>query len=539
MSEPSFEQIFAKRAAISFFLCTVLFFSCILRVAVTAVSDYSEVQRQQNSYRLTAGHLRGTIYDRNMIPLTNSKKKIIAAVSPTPRAVTGISGILSGEALQNVLERLKSGKPVLCEVPVAPDCDGISCTTVYEHNSPKLPAVHLLGYTDSDSRGMSGLEKAYDDLLYSDKEISFVYTIDGHGGVLDGVTPEIENDSAVTAGGVVTTLDVNMQAIAEQAAESLETGAVLIADAGSSKIRAMVSRPTFDCTKIADYLNAPDSPLLNRALSAYSVGSVFKPCVAAAGIEAGLRNFCYTCTGRCEIIDRFFNCHKRSGHGFMDLRGGLANSCNTFFYNFAFRIGAENIYNMASSLGFGKSLRICDGLFAAAGGLPERNSLSNIAYLANFSIGQGELLLSPAVMLNLYSAIASDGAYTIPSVVEGTVSGGIFTPYDSDGRTRVMREETAALLRDYLKSVIEEGTGASAKPKTVTAAGKTATAQTGKYENGSEICEAWFCGFFPAESPKYTVIVFSQNSNRQSRSCGEIFAEIADRIAEAEKLTTP
>lgn len=537
MRAKTFGAAFSRRSAGCFFIMMALFFSCILRVAVAATSDYAEVQKQQSSYRLTAGKARGTIYDRNMVPLTNSESKIIAAVSPTPRAITAISGVLSGEELEGVLERLKSGKPVLCEVPEIIDCDGIACTTVYEHNSSDTPAIHLIGYTDSDSRGVSGLEKAYDDILYSDNEISFVYTTDGKGEILKGISPETQNDTSVTAGGVVTTLDVNIQSVAEQAAQKIERGAVVIADAKTSEIYAMVSRPDFDCTEISEYLEADGSPLLNRALAAYSVGSVFKPCVAAAGIEAGKGGFTYTCTGSCKIIDRYFRCHNLSGHGHMDLKSGLADSCNTFFYNFAFLVGGEAIYNTASALNFGKSIDICDGLSTYSGSLPRLDTLSNIAFLANFSIGQGELLLSPVSMLTLYCAIASDGTYSIPSAVKGTLTDGSLTPYESGSRTRVMSSETAALLRGYLAAVIEEGTGTSAKPQTVSAAGKTATAQTGKYENGVEICQGWFCGFFPAEEPKYTVIVFSEDTSRQSASCGEVFAEIADKIASLERLT--
>ena len=291
-----------------------------------------------------------------------------------------------------------------------------------------------------------------------------------------------------------------------------------------------MSVPDFDVTNLGDYLETDNSPLLNRALAAYNVGSVFKPCVAAAGIEAGKGGFCYTCTGGTKIIDRYFKCHNSAGHGYMNLKYGLANSCNTYFYNFAFETGGERIYNAASALGFGKSVKLCDGILTAKGSLPKSESLSNIAYLANFSIGQGELLISPAAMLNLYCAIASDGAYNTPSIVEGTLSDGTFTPYKSGQRTRAMKKETAAVLREYLSAVIEEGTGKSAKPSAVSAAGKTATAQTGKYENGTEICEGWFCGFFPAKDPIYTVIVFSENIQKQSASCAEVFAEIADRI---------
>lgn len=530
MNETYFEKVFARRSAGCFFIAAVLFFISILRVAAAATADYSAVLAKQSSYRLTASRLRGTIYDRNMAPITNAESKIIAAVSPVPRAVTAISSVLSGEELESVLSRLKSGKPVLCEVPEIIDCDGISCTKVYVHNSASTPAVHLVGYTDADSHGVSGLEKAYDKLLYSDSQAAFVYTKNGRGDILKGAETVVENDTSVTAGGIVSTIDVNIQQIAETAAGSIKKGAVVVAKAESSEILAAVSTPYFDLTNVSEYLNAEDSPLLNRALAAYNVGSVFKLCVAAAGIESGKGGFTYTCTGSCEIIDRFFKCHKRSGHGLMNLKSGLANSCNTFFYNYAFYIGGDKIYNAASSLNFGKAFDICEGLSVSAGSLPQKESLSNIAYLANFSIGQGELLTSPVAMLNLYCAAAYDGSYIIPSVVKGTLKDGKTEPYEKGGRIRIMSDGTAAVLREYLAAVIEEGTGASARPKTVSAAGKTATAQTGKFQNGTEICEGWFCGFFPAEKPEYTVIVFSENTAEQTKSCGEVFAEIADGI---------
>ena len=78
--------------------------------------------------------------------------------------------------------------------------------------------------------------------------------------------------------------------------------------------------------------------------------------------------------------------------------------------------------------------------------------------------------------------------------------------------------------------VVTEGTGVLANPKTVTAAGKTATAQTGKYKDGKEIKSSWFCGFFPKEDPEYVVIIFCEDQSLAAKSCAEIFAEIADKI---------
>lgn len=535
MTENLFWKIFSRRSAICFFIIISLFLSCILRVLVIVNSDYANVQLAQSSIKIKLSNLRGTIYDRNLIPITNSEKKIIACISPTPRAITAISAYLSGDRLNTVLETLKKGKPAICEVEEFIECDGIICTEIYTHNTHETPAIHTVGYTDIDNKGVSGIEKAYNDILYSPKTATISYSCDGLGNILQGIAPTLENDTSIIANGIVSTIDINIQNILESVATPLESGAVIIADTKTSKIRGIVSKPHFDCTNISEYLQMENSPLFNRTISAYNVGSAFKPCIATAGIESGHKGFTHNCTGSFEIIDRTFRCHKATGHGLTNLNTGLMNSCNTYFYNLAFKIGGDNIYKTARSFNFGEKIKICDNLYTAKGSIPSKQALSNIAHLANFSIGQGELTASPISMLTLYCAIANGGKYYIPSVIEGVLKDGDFKEYNFGSPTVVMKETTANVLKGALKSVIEEGTGVLAKPKTVTAAGKTATAQTGKFENGKEIYNTWFCGFFPFENPEYAVIVFCENSQSQSISCGEIFARIADKIIELKK----
>lgn len=529
MDNRLFWKIFKTRCILSLSLSLLLFFSCILRVAVIAVSDYSEIAERQNSLRIKIQDLRGTIFDCNMTPITNNTKKIIACVSPTPRAVTALSSVLRDDELDVALERLRKGKPIICEVPEYISCDGIYCTEIFvtENNT----AVHTLGYVNSDGNGVMGLQKAYNEVLKSDSEVYVSYECNGLGEILEGATPKIENNTSIIANGVVSTIDLRLQSISENITAGLETGAVIIAETKTNKIRALVSKPLFDTQNISEYLDSPDSPLLNRAISAYNVGSVFKPCVAVAGLESGINNFHYTCTGSCEIIDRVFKCHKLTGHGYLDLEYGLANSCNTFFYNYAFKIGSEKILKTASVFQFGNKINLCDGIVTNAGNIPSAETLNNQAQLANFSIGQGELLLSPVSILPLYSAIAGGGEYYLPSIVEGVIENGEINKYKNSKPTRAMSEKTANTLREYLKTVLNSGTGESAKPKNITAAGKTATAQTGKFINGVEINQGWFCGFFPADNPIYTVIVFSENTLRQEKTCNQIFSEIADEIS--------
>ena len=520
--------IFEKRSLLVFILLMLLMFFTILRIAALATADYTAVADTQNGFRLNIGKSRGTVYDCNRVPITNNKEKIIAAVSPTPRAVTAISAVLEGEKLENALEALKSNKPIICELPKWIECDGIICTKVYE--TENLIAKHIIGYTDPQGNGISGIEKAYDDILYSKDDISIFYESDGMGRILKGVSPTLTYANKSASHGVVTTIDINIQSIVEEFAKKIQKGAIVVAEAQSGKIRAIVSRPDFDVNNISNYLNDENSPLLNRAVNAYNVGSVFKPCVAVAGIENNLLNFNYICTGSCEIIDRNFKCHKLDGHGKLNLKNAIAFSCNTYFYNLAFNIGSTTIYKTAKNFGFGQALKLCRGIATAKGNLPDSKKLENFAYLANFSIGQGELLLSPISMLTLYCSIANNGKYKIPSLIEGTIENGNFTATPDLYYTRVMSESTAEILKTYLKSVITVGTGGAANPKTVSAAGKTATAQTGKYKNGAEICQGWFCGFFPAENPKYVVTVFSEDITEQKISCSEIFALIADGI---------
>ena len=525
----SFCKCFGKRCAVCFFILMFLFFGTILKLAATATTEYSPKQTTQNKLSITVSKQRKTIFDCNMIPLTNNRKKIIAAVSPTQRAITAIGKELSGEKLEKVLKELKSGKIALCEVEKEISCDGIVTTEIYT-TANDISALHLLGYTNNEAVGLSGIQKAYDSFLNSENEVKFIYECDAKGNILKGLKPTVEKDSSVEASGIVTTIDINIQNIAETAAGNISKGAIIISEAANGKIRACVSQPDFDLNKISEYLSNEDSPLLNRAINAYNVGSVFKPCVAAAGIESRNNNFYYTCTGSYLISDRYFKCHKYDGHGEMNLCTALANSCNTYFYNFALNIGKTPILNMAQKLRFGKALKLCENFYTATGNLPKEALITTNASLANLSIGQGELLLSPISILPLYSAIASNGEYYIPSVVEGKMENGSLEKYDIGHPTKVMSDETAKLLRDYLKTVLTEGTGKAALPKNTTAAGKTATAQTGVFENGKEICQGWFCGFFPAENPKYVAVIFSEDTEKQSLSCAEIFSFIADSI---------
>ncbi len=523
-----FNKIFAARGAACYFVLLFFMLFCVLRLFVIASGDYAAVGAAQSAYKIPLAKTRGTIFDCNMVPITNRESYILAAATPTDAAIAALKDTKENAA---ALKQLKNGKPAVFKTESELSISGVSCTRIYKRADENTPAVHLIGYTDSTGHGVSGLEKAYDELLFKEQTPAAVFTVNGAGTVLKGISPRFENAVSPFDSGVVSTIDINIQSVAERAAKGIESGAVVVAEAKTGKLRALVSMPQYNPEKIDESLNAPNSPMLNKALSAFSVGSVFKPCVAAAALENNVPDFSHNCTGSSFIIDRSFNCHKRDGHGEVTLKSALAFSCNTFFYSFAERIGAENICKAASMLNFGTRISIADNLNTAAGNLPRADSIANASDIANLSIGQGELLLSPVSMLPLYCAIANGGEYRLPTAVEGTVENGKFTAAKAVKPTRVMSKTTADILLDCLSSVVQEGTGAAASPKTTTAAGKTATAQTGRYnENGVELTNSWFCGMFPRENPQYVVIVLAEGESKTPTA--EVFAEIAEGIVE-------
>lgn len=474
--------------------------------------------------------MRGTIYDCNMVPLTNNNTRLVAAVLPNPKGIVALKSCAASDCLDNALNDLKNNNATICNVDKEINSDGIEFTTIYEQSVDKLSACHLIGYTDNTGHGVSGLQRAYDDFLYSEQYVSAVFTKDGIGNFLDGVEPYFENDLRIINNGVVSTIDINIQNIVESVASQMTSGCVIVSDAATGKIRAMSSVPSFDINNISKSLQSNNSPMINRAITAYSVGSIFKPLVAAVAIENGKSNSIFFCEGSKEIAGRKFRCHKLSGHGNMNLCTAIAESCNCYFYNLAQILGGNDIYKSAASLCFSNRIKLAENLYTLKGTFPSEEMLENEGALVNISIGQGELLASPVSLLNLYQAIAGDGSYYMPSVVEKTLKDGVQTYYDFGEKTRIMKESTAKELREYLKSVVTSGTGTQAAPTLTTAAGKTATAQTGRYyEDGSEITNSWFCGFFPADEPQYIMVVMSDSKLQQSTA--SIFAQIADKIS--------
>ncbi len=482
--------------------------------------------------------LKGTVYDCNMLPLTNGETVMYAAAKPSGNSLSQLKGKVLPDVFDSVMERMSRGKPVTVKIDSSvEENEDIKEIIVPERYFQNSLACHVIGYLDSEGKGISGIEKAYDALL--SEKISTVnvrFSSNAKGRVMLGEEISVEGNE-IPKNGVVLTIDKNIQSITENALDNsgCDRAAAVVIDIESGAIRAGVSRPLFNQNNIADYLNNEKSPLINRAFLPFSVGSVFKPVVAAAALKKGIsENFEYNCTGSVTYNGVTFNCHKKEGHGVLDLEGAVANSCNTYFIELALKTGAENIIETADDFGFGKEITFAAGMKSSSGYLPDITEIDSKAAIANISFGQGALLATPVQICSAFAAVARGGVYIKPYLIEGeTDADGNLIPIKKyEEKKQIISEEIAELLRKFLEKVVAEGSGTRANSDLVSVAGKTATAQTGNFDGEEEIYNAWFAGYFPADNPKYAVAIIRENGGEGAISCAPVFKEIAERVSE-------
>lgn len=525
-----------ERRIIAVFTAFCLAIGCIcLRLYVVCSSGNELVPSSSHFTEYKLYDTRGSIWDCNGKKLTETEYDNVIIAKPTEQATSVLRELTDSKTYAELSRRIENGYPVMLNIGsrFLNSTQDYKCFRAYKRYSDASTAQHLLGYLGSDSHGISGIEKAYDELLFTGKSVYAKVSSDAMGRAIIGEKIELDTENITTA-SVRLTVNSSIQAVVEQALDEggITQGCAVVTDIKSGAIRAMVSRPSFSAYRIDDYLSSEGSPLLNRCLHCYAVGSVFKVAVAASAIEAGLGDFECDCSGSCDIEGVIFGCSGNTSHGRIDLQKALEISCNTYFIKLGQRLGAKALLEMSGILGFGQENRLCDGITADSGVIPASDELKNPAALANFSFGQGSFTASVLQISQMLSAIAGQGKYYEPYLVEETINAdGISEKHTKKPPITAFNEETASTLTKFLTSVITNGNASAAQPNDFNAAGKTATAQTGIFSSdGNELCNTWFAGFFPAESPQYTVVIMKQGGISGAHDCAPVFKDIADEI---------
>lgn len=530
-----------KRVLAAFLCLTVLYGGIVWRMGRLMFRALPAAQSTA-ARRVEIAQLRGTIFDCQLRPLTNDGRAHCIAVRPTATSLPLLQRLLPPTAYAAVEDRLTAGLPVVITVDDPVDGGDLLVNAAYPVRYGAGLAAHLIGHLDAAGSGAAGLEKSFDPLLTeTGATVAARFFTDVQGKVLLGEPIEFLG-TQVPAGGVVLTLDREVQRIAEEVLDGsgYPCAAAVVMEVESGAVRACVSRPAFDPNCIAEALDAPDAPFVNRALSAFTVGSVFKPVLAAAALERGLGAFTHTCTGSITVGGVTFHCPQANGHGEMDLTAALTHSCNTYFIALGQMLGKAAVIETAQRLGFGAAAPLADGLAPAEGNLPDAQTLDSAAALANLSFGQGALTATPLQICAMTAAIANGGRFVTPWLIAGTrTPDGKLTPMQPPPAQRVLSADAAAQLCKALRQVVTQGSGRRAQSDAVAIAGKTATAQTGRSRAGEEIYNAWFTGFFPAAAPRYAVTVLVEDGGEGAVSCAPLVREIAERITGADGSAAP
>lgn len=495
------------------------------------MSLISGAANSQHSKTIEIGSSRGKIYDRNLNLITDQQQKLVAAV--TSGATADLS-VFKGER-DEIQKLLESEKPFCAEVAKEINNELIRSFSVPIRYSDTF-ACHVTGYLDSTKEnGLSGIEKGYNSFLKENSgKLSVSFEVDASGRALIGLDKTINDNNFSSKAGVVLTLKNSVQKIAEEALgnSSIESGCAVVMHIDSGEIYALASVPTYDRNDVSQSLNQRNSPLVNKALQTYSVGSVFKPIVAAAALESSiLKDYTYECTGKITVGDTTFTCFNDIAHGKENMTQALENSCNTYFINLINEIDSDYLLYVCRSLGFESEIKLASSITAKKGILPTNDELKLSGEKANFSFGQGKLLASPVQILSAYHALANGNKVT-PTLLYGFANEKGLVKTEESGQTqKIFSDETVLQIRQMLSSVVENGNAQNAKSSLVSLAGKTGTAQSGIYQDGKEINRTWFAGFFPSQNPHYIVVVLCENGSGGNYDCAPVFKEICERIA--------
>ena len=400
------------------------------------------------------------------------------------------------------------------------------------------------------SKGVFHLEKSYEKHLKGTPGKIFS-EVNAKGKTIR----EISIEKSIKGNDLDLTLDLSLQNYAQSQLPTNKKGSIVVISVSDGSILSMNSNPTFDAqifedrenNKIQDLLNDDQKPLFNRAFSGfYPPGSVFKPISALVGLQRNLIDpqkevFC---KGHSSLGDRNYYCWKKKGHGKVNLKKAIKESCDVYFYELAKKTNIDDIASLSSNLGLNKEYDI--GLSNIGKGLVPSKKWKK-AFLEESwyqgetlitCIGQGYNQTSPLQLATLYSAILNGGKYPIPKLDKNT-------PTKFTGK--LLNNEHQKIIVNSLNAVVQEPRGTAHKlsisnPEFVKIGGKTGTSQVVRIKESEreddqykskEIEERFkdhsvFVGYAPYDKPKYIASVIIENGGSGSAVAAPIAHKILD-----------
>ena len=407
---------------------------------------------------------------------------------------------------------------------------------VGEVREDQLQRADFSGIEPGSVVGQAGIEQAYNQLLMGTDGSKTV--------VVNSVGREIGRplgeDPPKEGRRLQLTIDADVQQAAEDAFDASGfNGAAVVLDPNNGEVLAFTSRPAYDPNSFAggidratwNALNSDElKPLQNRAVQGrYSPGSTFKMAVGLAGLEEGVitPSFQVHCAGGATFYGRHFACWKKGGHGTVDLRHAIEQSCDVYFYTVGNLLGVDRINKWAMLLGLGVRSNIdlpneVTGLVPSTAWKQERMHEKWYAgETISVAIGQGAVAVTPVSMAVYMATLANGGTRVTPHVVKAVDEGQGFKPVPApppQSKIDVTPEKLQA-IRDGLWMVVNAGgTGGRARIAGHDIAGKTGTAQV--ISNQGRLAargnkdlrdNGWFVFFAPRDHPQIAGVVFLEH----------------------------
>ncbi|MBX3564830.1 MAG: penicillin-binding protein 2 [Sphingomonas sp.] len=520
---------------------------------------------------------RGWIVDRNGVPLANNRTDFRVDLIPDrmedkPKTIDALQKLLGFSEedrarIETDLKRAAGFQPVqvlqnldweryATVIVRLPEMAGVQATQGFARNYPLGAGVgHLVGYVGTASAeqfkkdkdpllvtpgfklGKDGIEKTLEDRLRGTPGAKRV-EVTAHGRLVRELAtrPDSPGES------VRLTIDAGLQ---EYAARRLGTnsGSAVVLDCQTGDMLAMVSMPAYDPNSFSDGISQTEwkmlseddhVPLMNKVLQGlYPPGSTVKPMNSLALLQNGVDpQATVHCGGALQVGNGVFHCHKRGGHGAVNMRRAVAQSCDIYFYEMLRRYGYDAIAPVARSLGMGQKFDLPfttqrTGVVPdSAWKLKRYKQNWTVADSLNASIGQGYVLANP-LQLAVMAARLGSGREIVPRLVaDGPAK--LAAPLQVD-------PEHIAIVRDAMFAVVNDGgTGGASRLSIpgVTMAAKTGTAQVrritmaerrgGVLKNAALPFKmrdhALFIAFAPADNPKYAMAIVLEHNGHTVRN---------------------
>src|SRR5437762_518278 len=369
----------------------------------------------------------------------------------------------------------------------------------------------------------------------------------------------LEEDEPTEGKRLQLTIDADVRKAVEDGFKAAGfNGASVVLDPGNGDVLAFTSVPAYDPNAFAAGIDrvtwaARNSdellPLQDRAIQGrYSPGSTFKMAVATAALMEGVitPDFKVHCVGGASFYGRPFKCWKKGGHGTMDLRHAIEQSCNVYFYTIGNMTGIDKIHKWATLLGLGEKTGIdlpneMQGLVPSPEWKQARFKEKWYAgETISVSIGQGAVALTPISEAVYISTIANGGTRVTPHVLKAVDDGSGWkpTPAPAPKSQVALKPETIQAIRDGLWLVVNGvGTGGRARMAGYDVSGKTGTAQVisnqgakaAKGKTDKDLRDnGWFVFFAPRDNPQIAGAVMVEHGGHGGTTAAPIARHVLD-----------